>query len=224
MGDVDHLLGDDAGAGEFVLGDGMMVATRRVRFPSPLRGGVRGGGSRTHDLSLWTPTPLACGERPSPQGGGFARGERPQRRRLVGEVAGEVLAGDVAVVLRADVAAGVFLDAAAFAHPGGADARQALLDVDGGVRVGVGAGGVVDAEGFFGRALGERDLAERHAHVGVALGRGVDLGAGADRPGGDLGDHQVFAAGDLVHVDLTYLAHRPCRKGSRPARGAPRQR
>ena len=99
-----------------------------------------------------------------------------QRHRLVREIARQVLARDVAVVLRLDVAAGVLLDAAALAHPGLADARQALFHVDGGVRVGVGAGGVVDAEGFLGGALGERDLAERHAHVGVALGRGVHLG------------------------------------------------
>ncbi len=160
---------------------------------------------------------------PSPQGGGYAH-NRPQRRRLVGEIAGEVLARDVAVVLRLDIAANVFLDAAALAHPGGADAGQAFLDVDGGVSIGVRAGRIVDAEGFFGRAFAQRDLAERHAHVGVTLGRGVDLGAGADRPRGDLGDHQVFAAGDLVHGDLRFRGRKPCRKGSRPARRAPRRR
>src|ERR1700722_4779858 len=48
-GDVDHLLGDDAGAGEFELRDHRWM-TRSARpgdplFPSPWRGGVRGGGN-----------------------------------------------------------------------------------------------------------------------------------------------------------------------------------
>ena len=39
MRDVDHLLGDDAGLGELVLGDGMAGgAARCALFPSPLWG------------------------------------------------------------------------------------------------------------------------------------------------------------------------------------------
>ena len=82
LGDVDHLLGDDAGL-------------------------------RAH--SNWV-TGLAV--------------ERAHRLRRVGEVARQVLAGDVAVVDRLDRAAVVFLDAAALLHPFDARALQPLLDVD----------------------------------------------------------------------------------------------
>ncbi len=77
LGDVDHLLGDDAGARELVLGD------RRVADTA---------------------------------------------QRLVGDRkgAGEVLAG-VAVVLGANLAALIGLDAAALENPGGAGAGEAFL-------------------------------------------------------------------------------------------------
>ena len=81
LGDVDHLLGDDAELGPLVLGDRLAV-------------------------------------------------ERALGLRRVREIAGEVLAGDVAVVDRLDRAAVVFLDAAALLDPFDAGALQPVLDVD----------------------------------------------------------------------------------------------
>ena len=88
-GDVDHLLGDDARAREFVLRDHVAVeaAQRLVIGVERLRG---------------------------------------------------VAAGDVAVIDRLDVAALIFLDAAALLDPFDARARQAGVDVDDDARVGVG--------------------------------------------------------------------------------------
>src|SRR5690606_1280611 len=149
MGDVDHLLGDDAGAGVLEL---------RQRLA------------------------LDAAEGP----------------RLVREVAGERLAGDIAVILRPNLAPVVLLDVAALADPSLANARQTLLDVDRRARVGVRAGGIIDTERRLVR-IGERDLAEGHAQPRTALGGIVDLRAGVDRPGGDLRHHQLALAGDLVH-------------------------
>jgi len=89
-GDVDHLLGDDAGAGEFQLGD-HVVADAAQRLV------VRGKGFR----------------------------------RMRG--------ADIAVVFRLDVAALIFLDAAALFHPFDAAACEAGIDVDGDGGIGVGA-------------------------------------------------------------------------------------
>src|SRR5262245_64619683 len=109
-------------------------------------------------------------------------------------------AADVAVVLRFDFAAAVGLNAAALGHPGAAQARQALFHLDAGGGIGVGARWVIDTKCRL--TLGQRTLAEGHAEVGVTLRARIDLAAGADRPGGDLGNHQVLAAGDLVHNRL----------------------
>ncbi len=129
---------------------------------------------------------------------GLAR-QAAQGLRLVGEVARQVRARHVAVVLGPDVAALVGLDAAAFADPGFADARQALLDVDGRVGIGVGTGGIVHAEGFLARFRRERDLAEGHAHIRKAFRRGIDLARRADGAGRHFRRHELVRAGDLVH-------------------------
>ena len=73
---------------------------------------------------------------------------------------------------------------AARENPRLAHERQARVEVDAGVRVGVGAGGVVDAHRRLVR-VGERDLAEGHADVGAVLRGGVDLARPLDRAGGD---------------------------------------
>ena len=62
-------------------------------------------------------------------------------RALSGKFGDEVVGGDVAVVLRLDLAGRHLLHVAARHHPGVAGAGQAFFDVDGGVRVGIGAGG-----------------------------------------------------------------------------------
>ena len=72
--------------------------------------------------------------------------EPAQRLRRVGEIAREMLAGDVAVVDRLDRPALVFLDAAALLDPFDARALEALLDVDGDIVVGIEAGRIVDRQ------------------------------------------------------------------------------
>ena len=142
LGDVDHLLGDDAGARELVL---------------------------RHRLAL----------------------ERAQRRVHLRKRARQVLAADIAVVDRLDRAALIGLDPAALLHPGGAPARKALLDVDGRVGIGIGAGGVVDRNRRLARARLERDLAHGDAQLGRRIGLHIDLARAEDRAGRDLGRRDV---------------------------------
>src|SRR5262245_34199020 len=108
-----------------------------------------------------------------------------------------MLAADVAVVLRPDAAAGVCLNAAAVGDPAGAQTRQTVLHIDAGASIRVRTGGIIGAERRL--TLAERDLAEGHPDIGVVRRRAINLGTGADRPGGDLRDHQVLTAGHLVH-------------------------
>ena len=177
LGDVDHFLGDDAGARPFELGEGF--------FPSPLWGGARGGGREVSRRRRWERLPLptphpalprqACSRariRATRLGGGRNGAERPGRIR---KAARQMLAADVAVIDRLDRPALVLLDAAALAHPGGAGARQALFHVDLCLRVGVGAGGIVDRNRrLAGRGI-KRNLAQRHFQIGRRLGRRIDL-------------------------------------------------
>jgi hypothetical protein len=103
LGDVDHFLGDDSGARPFELSQGV-----RGTFPSPLWGGVRGGGGvrlarRPPSLTL-----------PRKGGGNRNAAHRPRRVR---ETPREMLAAGIAVVDRLDRPAVVVLDAAARLHP-----------------------------------------------------------------------------------------------------------
>ena len=134
MRDIDHLFGDDPGAGELELGDELV--------------GVA-GAQRT------------C---------------RGAERR-------EMIRRDGAVILRADRAAfdrGV----AARRDPTLADRGEAVSEIDPRCALGVGTRRVIDPDRRLLR-IAKRDLAERHADVGVALRRGVDLAGADDRPGGD---------------------------------------
>ena len=72
---------------------------------------------------------------------------------------------DIAVVFRLDVAAFILLDAAALLHPLDARALQAGVDVDGDVRIGVGAGGVVDRQVRLAGAFAQNDLAQGNADI-----------------------------------------------------------
>ncbi|MNI10960.1 hypothetical protein D3C73_640890 [compost metagenome] len=102
------------------------------------------------------------------------------------EAGGQVLAAGVAVVLGLDLAriqdGG---DVAAIQLPRRLHARQALLDVDGHGRVGVGAGGVVHRHRRLIGAGVDGDLAEGDADVGEELARDIDLAAPGARARGD---------------------------------------
>ena len=133
--DVQHLLGDDSGAGEFELGDEL------ARFAAIHR--MVGGAERHQPVA-------AC----------------------------------AAVVLglhrtRVDACE------AAFGQPVRAYRRQAGGKVNGYGRIGVDARCIVGAIRFLARRRVQRDLAERHADIGAAVGRCVDLARSGDRSGGD---------------------------------------
>ena len=89
-----------------------------------------------------------------------------QRGRLGAQLghARVFLATLAAVVQRHARAADVELAVAARFDPGAAHAGQALAHVDMGGGVGVGARGVIDADLL---AIGQRDVAHRHAQIGV---------------------------------------------------------
>ncbi len=133
--DVDHLLGDDAGAGVLVLGDVLAL--------------------------------LADEE------GAVGRAGRD-----------EAVGGDVAVVLGADLAGGGGGEVAG-GDPGGADLRQAGGQIDGDVGFGIGAGGVVEADGLLAGGGVEDDLAERDGDVGAAGRAAIGLAGPVDGAGGD---------------------------------------
>src|SRR5215469_16959845 len=122
-----------------------------------------------------------------------------------GEGLGGMRRADIAVVLGLDDAALIFLDAAALLDPGEAIARQTRIDVDGDVRVGVGAGGVVHRQVRLAGALAEDDLAERHLHVGRGCRRREDLARGGQGPRGDGGKGGV-GVGANVHGILLVIS------------------
>jgi hypothetical protein len=70
---------------------------------------------------------------------------------------------------------------AARRDPGFAHRRQAGGQVDAGVGLGVRTGGIVDANRRLQR-VAQDDFAQRHAHIGVRLRRGIDLMRSGDRP------------------------------------------
>src|SRR4051812_8398542 len=90
------------------------VEACRGVFPSPLWGGVRGGGRSC--FSAIRPPSLTLPHKGG--GNGEVRGLNSAHRTWrVGEIAREVLARNIAVVDRLDRAAIVFLNPAALAHP-----------------------------------------------------------------------------------------------------------
>ena len=119
--------------------------------------------------------------------------------RRVGEIARQMLAADIAVVDRLDGPAFVLLDAAALLHPVDARAGEALLHVDGHVRIAVHARRIVDRQGGSPERRIEIDLAHRHAQFRRRIGPRVDLARSGQRPGGDLGRDQFGGGDGLVH-------------------------
>ena len=89
--------------------------------------------------------------------------------------------------------------ACALGDPRRPELRQAALDIDCGIGVGVGTRAVVDAERRLSASLREHDLAEGHAHPVVALRRRIDLPASRQGAGRHLGRNHVFRGNGLVH-------------------------
>ena len=136
LGDIDHFRRDDAGAGEFILGE--RGALRAV--PAGVLAHRAGRGGAVH-----------------------RRGLDAGAQRLVahGEFAGEVFAGRPAIVERRQGAALIGLDLAV-GVPVQTVARQAVLDVQRVIGIGIGTGRVVDAHRrLIGRGM-QIDLAMRH--------------------------------------------------------------
>ena len=87
----------------------------------------------------------------------------------------DTLVRRAAVIFRANFAALVFFDIAARLDPGFAQAGQAEVDIDHGLRVGVGARGVVNRDRRFVGGLVQGDLAHRHADVFMNFACDVNL-------------------------------------------------
>jgi hypothetical protein len=108
-----------------------------------------------------------------------------------GRDAAAAIGAELAVILGADFARLDLLDIAAAEDPVAAERGEAGLDVDAGVRIGVGARGVVDADRRLARRGLEMDLAHRHAKRAD-----MDFLRAADRAGGDA---DFGAGGDVGH-------------------------
>ena len=111
----------------------------------------------------------------------------------IGRASGDGLGGaDVAVIFRFHRARRDPVETA-LGDPIGADRRQAGLQVDIDAGIGVDAGAIVGAIGFFPSGRVERDFAEGDPNVGAAFGAGVDFPRSDNRASGD----RVRAGGGL---------------------------
>ena len=109
--------------------------------------------------------------------------------------------------------------------------RKALAEVDRGIGVRVGAGRVVDPDrGLAG--TGQRDLPERHADIGPAGRRGMDLARSMDRARGD-GSRETLGLVDVNGHWISPLGKKRdpgkasrgrCSNGSSPSAGMTRIR
>src|SRR5690606_6976872 len=130
------------------------------------------------------------------------------------------------------------LRVAAFVDPAGAQGGQALTDIDGRVRVGVGAAGVVNGDRRVGLTAKRRgrvvliDFAKRYADVGAAAGDVDFAGTGKGGDGGlvDRGRFGLECRFDLqlkLRVEQGADGEGACRRGvaarrdDAPRRGAP---
>ncbi len=140
-----------------------------------------------------------------PGAGEFELGDHvavePAQRLVMGvERFRRMRGADIAVVFRLDLAALIFLDAAALFHPFDARALQARIDVDGHSRIGVGAGSVIDRKIGLAGAFGKNDLAQRHTHVRRFVRRDEDLAGGGQGTRGDGGKRGVRIGADVHGV------------------------
>ena len=106
--------------------------------------------------------------------------QRPMADR---EFADQLGGARIAVVLGLNAAAECGLDVATRRDPGFAQARQALVDVDARRGIGVGARTVVDAHRRLAGTRVERDLAHRHAQIGMGFARHIHLARCGQRAG-----------------------------------------
>ena len=96
-----------------------------------------------------------------------------------------------------------------FTHSMRVRGRPRSTSIDG-VRVGIGAGGVIDRQRRLVR-IRDGDLAQRHAQVGRGLRHGIDFPRGGQRAGGDL-RRLEFGGGDrfvhgLVSFERLFSGH-----------------
>ncbi len=99
----------------------------------------------------------------------------PQRLVARWKLWRQPVAGNKTIVLRLHMAALIGLHIAARLHPGLADARQTLFNLDQRVRIGIGTGGIIDCHRRLAGARVHGDLAHGHANTGVKFAGFVDL-------------------------------------------------
>ena len=125
---------------------------------------------------------------------------RAHRPRRIGEIAGEMLAGDIAVVDRLDRAAVILLDAAALLAPIATRARVRPFSTSiAGVGLGIDAGGIIDPHRLLAGTLRQRDLAQRHAQIGRRVGRRINFSRAGNRAGGHRRRGEIGFGERLVH-------------------------
>ena len=112
-----------------------------------------------------------------------------------GRDAAGAVGAKLAVVFRLHFAGGIFLNIAAGHDPFAALLFEPGANIDGGGRIGIGAGGIVDADAGF--AAFEVDFPHGDAHAAAALRADMDLAAATDRAGGDA---DVEFAVDVGHA------------------------
>ncbi len=115
------------------------------------------------------------------------------------EFGDELVASDVAIVFGLHMATTIGRAVAAGCDPRRADAGQAFVDIDLHGWVGVGAGGVIDADRRLLRGRMQRDLAIGDQHVGEAWRGAVAFMRGRQRAGGDAEGLDAFRVEVLVH-------------------------
>ena len=120
------------------------------------------------------------------------------------ELCGGMCRADIAVVLGFNRAAFILLDAATLFHPLDTFAREARIDVDNDVRIGVGTGCVVHRKVRLLRGFAEDNLAQRHANVLRFIRRDENLARRRQSAGGDGGI-------DIGRVDLLVHGVSPVR-------------
>src|SRR3546814_13619724 len=116
----------------------------------------------------------------------FVVKQKTAYERRISDWSSDVCSSDLlAIVLGADLPRVVAFDVAARLDPGAAQRGETGHDVDARGRIGIGAGGVVDAQRRLAAAGFENDLAPRDADAAAGELGAMDLAAAAERAGGD---------------------------------------
>src|SRR5262249_24375019 len=125
--------------------------------------------------------------------------ERPPGLRRARKAARQMLAADIADFDWPELTACVFFDSAAVLDTFYSYSRQAFMDVDCHVGIGVGTCCVVYWQRRLAGRCVEHDLAQGHAQITRGFGLRIDLARSGQRTRGDFRDDQIGAGDWFVH-------------------------